>query len=98
MATCWRIQSRDDWLDVSADDVRTWMAWLLDHYSDSYANNQYRALQQFFKWLADDEEVTSPMARMSLPKVGEKAVLVVTAEELTMLAKTCKGTDRKSVV
>jgi integrase/recombinase XerD len=82
---------RDDWLDVSADDVRTWMAWLLDHYSDSYANNQYRALQQFFKWLADEEEVTSPMARMSPPKVGEKVVPVFTAEELTMLAKTCKG-------
>jgi hypothetical protein len=27
------------------------MAWLLDRYSSAYASNQYRALQQFFKWL-----------------------------------------------
>jgi len=24
-------------------------------YSDAYGRNQYRALQQFFKWLAEEE-------------------------------------------
>jgi hypothetical protein len=28
------------------------MCWLLDRYSNAYASNQYRALQQFFKLLA----------------------------------------------
>ena len=28
------------------------LAGLLGRYSGAYASNQYRALQQFFKWLA----------------------------------------------
>jgi hypothetical protein len=47
---------------VTSDDVKEWMVWLLESYSDSYANNQYRALQQFFKWYAEDEDLTNPMA------------------------------------
>ena len=38
------------WEQVSGPDVQWWMVWLLARYSDSYASNQYRALQQFFKW------------------------------------------------
>ena len=38
------------------------MVWLLSRYSDSYASNQYRALQQFFKWWAQEEELPDPMA------------------------------------
>jgi len=32
--------------------IQRWMCWLLDRYSNAYASNQYRALQQFFKLLA----------------------------------------------
>ncbi len=80
-----------DWPDVRGDDVKEWMVYLLDHYSDSYANNQYRALQQFFKWYSEDEELPNPMARLKPPKVGEKVVPVFTEEELTSLSRTCKG-------
>jgi hypothetical protein len=38
------------------------MAWLPDHYSDAYASNQYRALQQFFKWLSPEEDMPDPTA------------------------------------
>ena len=38
------------------------MAWLLGRYSDAYAGNQYRALQQFFKWLPAEEDLPDPMA------------------------------------
>jgi hypothetical protein len=37
------------------------MAWLLGRYSSAYASNQYCALQQFFKWLAAEEELPDPM-------------------------------------
>ena len=37
---------------------------------------QCRALQQFFKWLADEEEFADPMAGMKPPRVPEKAVPV----------------------
>jgi len=82
---------RRDWESVTPDDVRAWLAWLLDRYSDSYANNQYRALQQFFRWLADEEELPNPMARLKPPRVGEKIVPVFTEDELAMLVKACRG-------
>ncbi|GAA2614243.1 tyrosine-type recombinase/integrase [Actinomadura fulvescens] len=85
-----RKTDHDDWEDVTADDVRAWMVWLLT-YSDSYANNQYRALQQFFKWWSTDEELPDPMAKLRPPSVSEKVVPVFTAEELNKLLKTCEG-------
>jgi hypothetical protein len=33
------------WDQVTGQDVQWWMVWLLSRYSDSYASNQYRALQ-----------------------------------------------------
>ena len=36
------------------------MAWLLDRYSSAYASNQYRALQQFFKWLTTENPLCVP--------------------------------------
>ena len=35
---------------MRAKQVQEWTIILLGRYSDSYANNQFRALQQFFKW------------------------------------------------
>jgi hypothetical protein len=37
------------WDQVEGHDVQRWMVWLLGLHSDTYASNQYRALQQFFK-------------------------------------------------
>lgn len=84
---------RKQWAEVTADDVKSWLVFLQEErgYADGYANNQYRALQQFFKWYSEDEEVPNVMARMKPPKVGEKVVPVFTAEELSSLSKTCKG-------
>jgi site-specific recombinase XerD len=42
---------------VDRQDIQQWMAWLLDRYGSAYASNQYRALQQFFKWLAAEDEL-----------------------------------------
>ncbi|WP_153532593.1 phage integrase N-terminal SAM-like domain-containing protein [Actinomadura macrotermitis] len=61
-----------DWDEVVADDIRAWTVWLLERYSDSYANNQYRALQQFFKQLV-------PMTKPSPPTVGERVIPVFKA-------------------
>lgn len=82
------------WDEVVADDVRRWIVALLGSYSDSYANNQFRALQQFFKWYStEDPDDPRPniMLGMSPPKVDEKVVPVFTPEELEKMLKTCKG-------
>jgi integrase len=67
------------------------MAWLLDRYSSAYASNQYRALQQFFKWLAAEEEIPDPMAGLQPPRVPDKPVPVFTGEELPRLERACAG-------
>ena len=47
-----RRADQGSWEQVTRHDIQQWMVWLLDRYSAAYASNQYRALQQFFKWLA----------------------------------------------
>jgi site-specific recombinase XerD len=67
------------------------MVWLLSRYSDSYASNQYRALQQFFKWWAAEEELPDPMAPLRPPAVTEKLIPVFTTVELSKLERVCQG-------
>jgi site-specific recombinase XerD len=64
---------------------------LLGRYSDCYANNQFRALQQFFKWLSAEESMPNPMAGLKPPKIDQKVVPVFTDEELAALLATSKG-------
>ena len=68
-----------------------WIVWLLGRYADAYAHQQYRALEQFFAWLSDEEEFSNPMAGMRAPKVTEKSVPYFTSEELSRMEKACRG-------
>ncbi len=79
------------WEEVSKRVVQEWVAWLLGRYSAAYASNQFRALQQFFKWLADEEEIPDPMATLRPPVVPGKPVPVFTGQELTRLERACAG-------
>ncbi len=83
--------SRTRWDQVDGHDVQEWMVRLLDRYSDAYASNQYRALQQFFKWLAAEDELPDPMAGLQPPAVTEKLVPVFTAGELSRIDQVCAG-------
>ena len=64
---------------------------LLRHYSQMYACQQYRSLQQFFRWLAAEDEIADPMARLRAPKVAEKPVPFFASVELSKLEKACRG-------
>ena len=79
------------WEQVSSQDIQEWMAWLLTRYSTAYASNQYRALQQFFKWLAAEDELPDPMAGLQPPRVSQKLVPVFTSQELTRVEQACAG-------
>jgi len=62
----------------------------LEGLADSTAATHYRNLQQLFNWLLSEGEVPShPMARMSPPKIGEKAIPVVPRHHIDALLKTC---------
>jgi site-specific recombinase XerD len=89
-----RPAGRQDWAQATAEDVQRWMVWLLARYSDTYANNQFRALQQFFRWHATEDPADprpNPMAGLRPPKVDDKVVPVFTEAELAALLATCKG-------
>ena len=88
-ATC--LPGLAGWEQVSSQDVQRWMAWLLDRYSSAYASNQYRALQQFFKWLAAEDQLPDPVAGLQPPRVSQKLVPVFTSQELTRLEQACAG-------
>ncbi len=83
--------SKTRWEQVDTQDVQRWMVHLLGRYSEAYAYQQYRALQQFFRWLAAEEELPDPMARLRPPKVTQKPVPFFTRVELSKLEKACGG-------
>jgi site-specific recombinase XerD len=82
------------WEQVSGQDIQWWTVWLLSRYSESYASNQYRALQQFFKWWSEEEELPDPLARLRPPKVTEKLIPVFT----TLNYRDWNGPARGAVV
>ena len=60
------------WEQVDGHDVQRWLVHLLARYSGAYASNQYRALQQFFRWLAEEEQILDPMTRLRAPKAARR--------------------------
>ncbi|WP_406451381.1 site-specific integrase [Streptomyces sp. NBC_01622] len=79
--------------DVSRAHIEAFQAWMIETRSASTALNKHKALQQFFKWLMLDEgEIDrSPMERVRQPKMPQKLVPVIRAEETTKVLGTCKG-------
>ncbi len=93
-----------DWLDeqgrlrtvgeITRHDLADWMTHLIETRSASTANVRYRALQQFFKYLLGEGEITrSPMEAMRPPAVPEKPVEVLPLDTVRALLKQCEGTD-----
>ena len=86
-----RVAGRAGWEEVRRQDVQEWIVWLLERYSAAYASNQFRALQQFFKWLAAEDEIPDPMAGLKPPGVPDKPVPVFAAGDLPRLERTRGG-------
>ena len=79
---------------VERAHVEGFIEQLLATRSPATASNRFRALQQLFAWLADEEEIsTSPMARMKPPIVPEQPVPILDDDALKALLKACDGKD-----
>ena len=66
----------------------------LQHNKPSTASVRYRALQQFFKWCVEEDELDrSPMAGMKPPLVPEEPPPVISQDDLKRLLKVCEGKD-----
>lgn len=55
--------------------------------------NRFRSLQQFFRWLVEEDEIReSPMTRLHPPAVPLQPPPVLTEDQLHKLLKACQGT------
>ena len=78
---------------IRREHVEDFIAEILRRWKPATASNRFRGLQQFFRWCEEEGEVeTSPMARMTPPKVPEDPPPVLTDEQLMKLLKACEGT------
>ena len=84
--------------DITRDHVADFITYLLETRSAATASVRFRALQQFFSWLVDEEEIeVSPIAKMRKPIVPEQPTQVLSVDEARGLLKACVGRDFGSV-
>jgi integrase/recombinase XerC len=80
--------------EVDRAAVEDWIGSLLETRSAATANNRYRAIQQWFAWMVEEDELTeSPLARMRPPQVPEQQTEVLSVEQIRALLKACEGRD-----
>jgi site-specific recombinase XerD len=81
-------------IQAGREDLEDFLASLLERWTAGTAVNRYRALRVFYGWLVEEDELRrNPMTRMKPPAAPERAVPVVTEEELRRLLTACAGTS-----
>ena len=80
--------------NCAASTSQEFIADQLARWKPTTAHNRYCGLHAFFKWaVAEGDLAASPMGGMRPPQLPEQPVVVVRAEHLTRLLKTCEGRD-----
>jgi site-specific recombinase XerC len=83
--------------DVTKAHVQAFVGHLAATEAASTASNRYRALQQFFGWAVDEDEIDrTPMDRMSAPIVPEQPVPVVEVDAIKALYLAWEGSEQPS--
>jgi site-specific recombinase XerD len=77
--------------NLTREHVEAFLEHLLDlGRSPSTVANRYRSLQQLFRWLEDDGEISrSPMHKMRPPRVPEVPVPVLTEDQVRTILAGC---------
>jgi site-specific recombinase XerD len=75
------------------EDVETWIGALLARWKPSTAHNRYRGLHAFYRWLEEEEDILSPMAKMKPPAVPDVPIPVLAEPQLRALFAVCAGKD-----
>jgi site-specific recombinase XerD len=77
---------------IRREHVEAFIEDQLARWTASTAASRYRYVQQLFRWLEEEGEISaSPMARMRPPSVPEEPVPVVGDDDLKRLFATCSG-------
>lgn len=80
--------------DLQRRHVEEFTAHTIETRSASTASVRFRALQQWFNWLVEEEEIShSPAERMRPPTVPDKPVPLLSMDQLRALLKACAGKD-----
>ena len=75
---------------IHREHIEAFISHLLGKWKPATANNRFRGLQGFFKWLSDEGEVKqSPMSRMKPPRIPLDPPDVLREDQLKALVATC---------
>jgi site-specific recombinase XerC len=79
---------------IRREHVEAFIAAELMRTAPSSAATRYRSLQQLFKWLNDEGEISgSPIAKMRPPIIPEQPVPVLSDDRVRCLLVVCSGKD-----
>lgn len=80
--------------EVQRGHVEEFQAWMVASRSASTALNKHKGLQQFFRWLAEEEDLPrSPLDRVRQPKTEQKLIPVLGDADTAKILATCKSKD-----
>ena len=82
---------KTSWEQADARDIQQWTVQLLDRYSSAYASIQFRALRQFFKWRAAEEQCPDPDDPAGGAEGHRDGGPGFPSGELSELARACQG-------
>ncbi len=79
---------------IRREHVESWIAARRESVKPATLSLEFRALQQFWRWALDEEEIErSPMERMRQPRVPDAPVPVVSLDSFRQLLRTAAGRD-----
>jgi site-specific recombinase XerD len=77
--------------EARREDVEAWIVALLARWKPATAHNRYRSLHAFYRWLEDEEDIPSLMAKMKPPVVPDQPIPVLGEPQLRALFVVCAG-------
>ena len=78
--------------EVTRRQVEAFVRHRLDLRKPATVSAEFRALQQFWKWMLREDEITvNPMVGLEAPIVPEQPVPVLEVEQMRAVLKTCQG-------
>jgi integrase/recombinase XerC len=84
--------------EVGRGHVEEFQAWMVATRSASTALNKHKGLQQFFKWLVEEEDLErSPLARVKQPKTAQTLIPILGDDDTAKILATCKDKDFLSI-
>ncbi|MFI1994966.1 tyrosine-type recombinase/integrase [Actinoplanes sp. NPDC020271] len=87
-------EASEDPTEVERGHVEEFQAWMVRTRSAGTALNKHKGLQQFFKWLVEEEDLErSPLDRVKQPKTAQTLIPILGDDDTAKILATCKGKD-----